>query len=179
MEEPRASPSRSSARRRRARDGAREAIPLVLLACACGAAARVGPSSAAGSPRAPATSSAAFADFAGGVGGAGHFDSIETRAALVAPGMREIARRESAGERIELVRADRQDACVRVAFESTGPVVGKLVDGVGAVLAASQEATTRGVLGEHGPVCVRRGESVNAIAEGAPTRVRWVAWVAP
>jgi hypothetical protein len=158
------------------RDGAGEAVPLVLLACACGAAARVGPSSAAGSSRAPATSSAAFAD---GVGGAGHFDSIETRAALVAPGMREIARRESAGERIEMVRADRQDACVRVAFESTGPVVGKLVDGVGVVLAASHEATTRGVLGEHGPVCVRRGESVNAIAEGAPTRVRWVAWVAP
>jgi hypothetical protein len=111
--------------------------------------------------------------------GTGDFGSIEARAELVAPGMRELARRESSGERIEIVRADRQDACVRVAFESTGPVVGKLVDGVGAVLATSHEATTRGVLGEHGPVCVRRGDSVSAIAEGPSARVRWVAWVAP
>jgi len=107
------------------------------------------------------------------------FDSIEAQAPLVAPGMRELIRRQSAGERIEILRADRQDSCVRVAFESTGPVVGKLIDGAGEVLATSREATTRGVLGEHGPVCIRRGDSISAVAEGTPTRVRWVAWGSP
>jgi hypothetical protein len=93
--------------------------------------------------------------------------------------MREAARKESEGERIELLRAGGRDTCVRVAFEATAPVVAKLVDGVGHVLAATHEPATEGVLGERGPVCVRKGEVVAGLAEGPPARLRWVAWEAP
>jgi hypothetical protein len=94
--------------------------------------------------------------------------------------MRAVAERESAGERIELVRATARDVCVRVVFESTTAVVGKLVDGEGSTLAESPAATTQGTLGEQGPVCIRKGDAVNALADGAAgARVRWVAWAAP
>jgi hypothetical protein len=155
----------------------REAIPFVLLACACGAATWKGPADpkagAQGDPRSrPGASDAARMD--------PRFSALEVRAASVAPGMRAIAERESAGERIELVRAAGRDMCVRVVFEATTAVVGKLVDGEGSTLAQSPAATTQGTLGEQGPVCVRKGDAVNALADGAGgARVRWVAWAAP
>jgi hypothetical protein len=107
------------------------------------------------------------------------FDALATRERAAAPGMREVARKETSGERVDLVRADRRDLCVRVAFESSAPVVAKLVDGTGSVLVASAVASTEGVLGERGPVCVRKGEVVACVAEGGPALVRWVAWAAP
>jgi hypothetical protein len=96
--------------------------------------------------------------------------------------MREVARIESAGDRIEIVRAGGRDACVRVAFEASSPVVARLLDGEGNVLASSDVPEAEGVLGQRGPVCVRRGDAVSAAAGGAEAAVasvRWVAWQAP
>jgi len=148
---------------------------LLFLACACGAAAWSKDGGELQSdPRTPPRQ--------GPTGEPGRkdlrFASLEARAAAIAPGMRPAAERENAGERVELVRADERDACVRVVFEATTAVVAKLVDGEGSVLAESAAAATQGALGEQGPICVRKGETVSALADGA-SRVRWVAWASP
>lgn len=124
------------------------------------------------------------------------FQALEARGAALAPGMRVAARKESAGgEGVEIVRAEGRDACVRVAFESTQPVTAELVDGSGRVLATTTAAAMGGVLGERGPVCIRKGDLVAAVASpsegadapasdgagvttGSSARVRWVAWEA-
>ncbi|HLK38500.1 MAG TPA: hypothetical protein VKU41_17175 [Polyangiaceae bacterium] len=152
----------------------REALPFVLLACACGAAARSDPSTARSSAGNPTAGAGATAP----VLTAG-FEGLLARAPAVAPGMREIARRESTADKVEIVRAEQRDTCVRVAFEAPAPVVGRLVDGAGAVLAISGDPANQGVLGPLGPVCVRRGDSVSAVADGPGVRVRWVGWGAP
>ena len=96
--------------------------------------------------------------------------------------MREVARIENTGGRAELVRAGERDACVRVAFEASAPVVAKLSDGEGNVLASNDVPESEGVLGQRGPVCVRRGDVVVAAAggvEAAVATVRWLAWQSP
>jgi len=185
-----------------------QALPFALLACACGAAVGGVPAAGdrAGLRRAPLASassvaSAASAGRASSSGGPGApalsvFGALEARGAALAPGMRVAARKESArGERVEIVRAEGRDACVRVAFESTQPVAAELVDGSGRVLATSKGAATDGMLGERGPVCIRKGDLVAGVAsppggaDGGPfdgggaagvgtARVRWVAWEA-
>lgn len=86
------------------------------------------------------------------------------------------ATRESGPENVELVRAAEQDLCVRVAFEASEPVVASLLDTRGAALASSVERAG-GILPEQGPVCVRKGDAVHALATGPSTaRVLWVAW---
>jgi hypothetical protein len=107
------------------------------------------------------------------------FDVLSSRAAAIAPGMHEVARKQSAGQPIELVRAETGDACVRVAFTSTAPVTARLVDSSSRVLAAIEQPAIDGVLGERGPVCVRKGDVVTASAEGTGARVAWMAWEAP
>jgi hypothetical protein len=173
MEKP--PPSRLS---RRIPPHVRELVSLVLLALACGAALREPFACARGVPRTsvvtpravpsakPALSSTSFA-------------ALAARGAAVAPGMREVARLQSAGDKIEIAHAEGRDACVRVAFEASSPVIAKLVDGEGNVLASSNAPVTGGVLGERGPVCVRKGDNVSAVAEGLDANVRWVAWAAP
>jgi hypothetical protein len=98
---------------------------------------------------------------------------------MVAQGMREVARKENTGDKVQIAQAGGHDACVRVVFEASSPVVAKLVDGEGNVLASSDSPATDGVLGERGPVCVRKGDAVSAVAEGAAASVRWVAWESP
>jgi hypothetical protein len=93
--------------------------------------------------------------------------------------MHQVARRDSAGEKIELVHAEQQDTCIRVAFAASVPVVAKLVDGVGNVVAETGAATVEGLLGEKGPVCIRKGEAVSVMVDGPGAAVRWVAWAAP
>jgi hypothetical protein len=107
------------------------------------------------------------------------FEGLSARGGKLSPGMREVARKETAGERVDLVRAEGRDVCVRVAFEANAPVVARLVDSAGNVLVANASAATEGVLGERGPVCVRKGEVVACVADGGPARIRWVAWEAP
>jgi hypothetical protein len=93
--------------------------------------------------------------------------------------MREVARMLTTGDKVEIAHAEGRDACVRVAFEASSPVVAKLVDAQGNVLASSEAPATGGVLGERGPVCVRRGDAVSAFAEGSGASVRWMAWASP
>ncbi len=166
----------------------RETIAFLLLACACGAATWSGRSSDA---RRRPTDEEELATRAGAAGppGAvpadgirepdGAFASLESRAASLAPGMRQAAERESGGERTELVRAADKDTCVRVAFEATAPVVARLLDADGAVLCETHSPAAAGVLGERGPVCVRKSDSVSSDAEGSGGRIRWIAWASP
>jgi hypothetical protein len=190
--------------RERARPGptrtllVRELLPLVLLVCACGAAVRAGePAGGAGAGSDPASAGgearAAGAASAGGVAtespeAAAAFEALAARAAALAPGMHEAARKESGGDVVDLVKADARDTCVRVAYEATAPVTASLVDRGGEVLAKSDAAATEGALGAKGPVCVRKGDVVRASADGAGSdggtdasggggmRVRWIAW---
>jgi len=143
----------------------------VLLACACGMAARATGHPTA-TPPAPPEASAATP-------GPNLFESIEARGPSIAPGMHQVARQESTGEKVELVRADQQDTCVRVAFEAAVPVLAKLVDGANRALATTGSAAVEGVLGEHGPVCIRKGEALSVAVDGPGAPVRWVAWAAP
>ncbi|HXN31309.1 MAG TPA: hypothetical protein VN894_05580 [Polyangiaceae bacterium] len=160
----------------------RELLPLALLAFACSAVMRQ-PLGCARSARPPsAPSGAGRAEAPASSGAAPSFAALAARGASVAPGMREVARIESAGDRVEIVRAEGGDACVRVAFEASSPVVARLLDSEGNVLASSDAPAADGVLGQRGPVCVRRGDSVSAAAGGAGAAVasvRWVAWQAP
>jgi hypothetical protein len=151
----------------------REAAPFVLLACACGAAAR--------SPAAGARPQGASAGLPSGDAAPGPdpFEALVARGPAIAPGMHQVARRDSAGEKIEIVHAEQQDTCIRVAFEASVPVVAKLVDGVGNVVAETGAAAVEGLLGEKGPVCIRKGEAVSVMVEGPGAAVRWVAWAAP
>ena len=158
----------------------REAIAFLLLACACGAATWSGRSSDASKAQldgeGPAGSDPNSPD---GTRESGAFASLEALAPSLAPGMRRAAVRENAGERIELVRAAGKDTCVRVAFESTTPVLARLLGSDGTVLCETHLATTSGALGERGPVCVRKNDVVSATAEGAGSRIRWIAWASP
>jgi hypothetical protein len=153
----------------------REAVAFALLACACGAALRQ-PSPAASPTPEPPTAPPASASNAESTAA---FDALAARGRALTPGMREVARKESDGERVELVKATARDACVRVAFDANAPVIAKLVDGEGHLLAATRAPTTEGVLGERGPVCVRKGDVVACLADGAPAHLHWVAWEAP
>ncbi|HEY8086688.1 MAG TPA: hypothetical protein VIF09_02555, partial [Polyangiaceae bacterium] len=145
----------------------RELLPFVLLACACGAAVREPPlaplpSAAAATATAPEPSAATPDDPAA-------FEALRSLGPTVAPGMREVIRRESA-DAVELVKADARDACLRAAFEAPTAVTAKLLDETGRVLAESTTASAHGVLGEKGPVCVRKGEVVTGIAAPGGTR---------
>jgi hypothetical protein len=97
--------------------------------------------------------------------------------------MREVARVETTGDRVvEIVHAGTRDACVRVAFEASLPIVARLLDGDGNVLASSDAPEAEGVLAQRGPVCIRRGDAVSVAGGGsdaAVPNVRWVAWQAP
>jgi hypothetical protein len=152
----------------------RELIPFVLLVCACGAAVREPPSSPLGVTPPPSQQGASAAETS--AASAAAFEALAARGATVAPGMREVARKE--GTAVDLVKADARDACVRVAFEAAAPVTAKLLDGAGNALAALDAPATEGVLAARGPVCVRRGDVVRGVADGADAGVRWMAWQA-
>jgi hypothetical protein len=162
----------------------REALAFLLLACACGAATWSGRTS--DTPKRPLDEEGAagqggeLARPGSADGGPGPgFAPLEARAESLAPGMRKAAERESAGERTELVQASGKDTCVRVAFEAAAPVLARLVDAEGTVLCETSSPATAGVLGERGPVCVRKSDSVSATAEGNGGRIRWIAWASP
>lgn len=153
----------------------RELGPFVLLLCACGAAVREPSVAAAAAP--PVTSAPAPEPPAPDT--LTTFDAMAARGASVAPGMHEAARKEGAVGPVDLVKADARDTCVRVAFAATAPVTAKLVDHAGNVLAANDAPATDGILGPHGPVCVRKGDVVRGLTDASGVHVRWLAWEAP
>jgi hypothetical protein len=93
--------------------------------------------------------------------------------------MREVARKESGAEPVDLARAEGRDSCLRVAFNASVPVQARLVDGGGNTLATTAEPVTDGVLGARGPVCIRKGDVLKGVAGASEAHVRWVAWEAP
>jgi len=109
----------------------------------------------------------------------GAFATLEARGPSIAPGMRVMARLESRGEKTELVRAEQHDTCVRVAFQAAAPVVAKLIDGTNGAVATTGASAVEGVLGEKGPVCIRKGDTLSGMVEGDAGAVRWVAWGTP
>src|SRR5215472_8901921 len=139
MERPPPSPPRLQAQTHRVR----ELGPIALLALACGAVLRepVGCTRSTASARAPNRAGAAMgADSTDDTDASASFALLVARGPLVAPGMREVAKLQSTGdkgEKVEVARAQGRDACVRVAFEATSPVMAKLLDGGGNVLASS------------------------------------------
>ena len=154
----------------------REFVPVGLLALACGAVLHE--PLGCGRGAAPANPPKVAVGATSGVS-APSFESLAARGPAVAPGMREVTRTVSAGDKVEIARAGGRDACVRVVFEASSPVVARLLDGEGNVLASSEAPAIGGVLGERGPVCVRKGETVMGVAEGTEPSVRWVAWESP
>ena len=107
-------------------------------------------------------------------------DALAARAASLAPGMREEVRIETPGARlpVPLLRADKADACARVAFAAPSAGRAWLEDAKGAVLAETSGRS--GALGPRGPVCIRRGDTITLRFEGADvSRLRVVAWVSP
>jgi hypothetical protein len=156
----------------------REAWSFALLALICIAVAR-GPLACAGPP--PAGDARGASEAASAREDAS-LAALAARGSFVAPGMRESSRLRSTAEKVVVARARDRDACVRVAFESSAPVLAKLVDRGGNVLASLDAPATGGILGARGPVCVRRGDSVSAVAagsDGGAGSVRWVAWQSP
>ena len=156
----------------------RESVPFVLLACACSAAVTARPAlPAPGASTPPEQPAAGAASTMPGES----WDALASLGSSVAQGMHEVARKSGAGggDPVELLRAEAHDACLRVAFEADAPLVPKLVDGNGQVLAAIAVPSMHGVLAEEGPVCIRRGDVVRAVAEGSGAHVRWMAWASP
>jgi hypothetical protein len=167
-----------------------EFLPLVPLAFACGVFMNEPLGCAASSPAhgpryGPGHAPSAWGSATTAVGSTEEaapalaFAALAARGPRVAPGMHEVARMQNTGDKVEIARAEGRDACVRVAFEASAPVLAKLIDAQGNVLASSDKPATGGVLGEHGPVCVRRGQAVSALAEGSGASVRWMAWASP
>jgi hypothetical protein len=157
----------------------REAIAFLLLACACGAASWSGRASDAHKAQLDDEGLAAGGEPSRGVADAVAFVSLEALTPTLAPGMRRAAERESGGERVELVRAAGKDTCVRVAFEASAPVLARLLSADGTVLSETRAAAASGVLGERGPICVRKTDVVSATADGPGARIRWIAWASP
>ena len=164
---------------------ARAAIAYGLLGCGGEATA---PAPHAPTPGAPerarglgdAGGAEAGADAA--TAGALTLEVLATRGVFLAPGMREVTRFETDGDRSvrrEILRSKDRDVCVRVAFAAGTAVHAWLEDAAGGPLADGGRAES-GALGARGPVCVRRGDAVVLRVESdAPTSLRVMAWSAP
>jgi hypothetical protein len=166
----------------------RDALPILLLACACGASLRSPPpdprdrrvASTAPAPKTPLST----ADSRDGAEPDPRAVALRDRGATIAPGMRLAAERRSRDAEVDLIHADGQDQCVRVAFDANEPISAQLTNARGEVLARTAEPAGSGVLPAGGPVCVRSGDAISAVAIRAPdagpgTAVRWAAWAAP
>jgi hypothetical protein len=146
-----------------------------LLAAACGGHAPA-------APRATTAKSAAPSD-APGAGTdrdpVATLDAIASRGSVDAPLMREVARWEKAAPRSPEVRADR-DACIRVAYATSATVRAWLEDGSG-VRRGDVASGADGMVPPQGPACVRRGDALRLVVDGAPDGavVRAVVFGAP
>ena len=168
--------------------GSRDALAILLLACACGASLRStpldpGPARAVPSPVAPQARPPTN-DPGANAEPDPRALALRARGAAIAPGMRLAAQRSSRDTDVDLVHAEVQDECVRVAYDANEPIAAELVDAKGEVLARALEPAGSGILPAAGPVCVRRGDAISAIAiratDASPgTAVLWAAWAAP
>jgi hypothetical protein len=162
----------------------RETLPILLLACACGASLRTAPAAPAplAAPAPKAALVAADDDDLGDLGPRG--EALRARGAAVAAGMRLAAQRRSTDVETDLLRADSHDECVRVAYDADEPITARLTNAKGDVLAHTDALASFGVLPAAGPVCVRKGDAIAAVALRSPDasarpQVLWAAWAAP
>jgi len=166
----------------------REALPIFVLACACGAS--LGTAPAAPPPLAASASKPAVVvgdeDDPADLGARG--EALRARGAAIAAGMRLAAQRRSTDAETDLLRADSRDECVRVAYDADEPIAARLTNARGDVLAHTEAPASSGILPAAGPVCVRKGDAIAAVALRSPdaspdassrTRVLWAAWAAP
>jgi hypothetical protein len=111
-------------------------------------------------------------------------EDLAANAASVAPGMHELARRESESLHVheEAGQAREKDLCVRVLFAATSDVRATLENAKGEMLVETTGAS-RGVLGPRGPVCVRKGETlfvrIDADEDAGALHTRFIVWGSP
>jgi hypothetical protein len=112
-------------------------------------------------------------------------DDVAARGTDFAPGMHEVAKKESLvtpGLRVDALAPGDRDACARVVFVASAPVRAWLENASGAELAALGAPARSGALGERGPVCVTKADTIRVAFDAAgaksprPPVVRWVAW---
>ncbi|WP_394827466.1 hypothetical protein [Pendulispora albinea] len=129
----------------------------------------------------PTAVAAVVSDGGTGSGPARSLEALGEEGKRLAAGMRVLKSAELSGTGDvgeELAAGLDTDACLRVAFSAAEAVVGRLEDDKGRVLAETPSTVTDGKLGERGPVCARRGETVRVRFGGAKgdVVVRYVAW---
>lgn len=122
-------------------------------------------------------------DDASSGGAGGLLDAIDREQPDVAPGMANILSDEldvSGTHTRAVVSGAANDTCIRVLFRSTAAVRGRLLADDGRELARTAGATERGLLGEGGPVCVRRGEGIKLeFSSAGDAHVGFCVWAAP
>lgn len=166
----------------------REALPIFLLACACGASLGSAPAATAPLPAPASKPAPVVGDDEDPPDRGPRGAALRAKGAAIAAGMRLAAQRRSTQPETDLLHADAQDECVRVAYDADEPIAAQLTNAKGDVLAHTDGPATSGVLPAAGPVCVRKGDSIAAVAVRSPdaspdastrTRVLWAAWAAP
>ena len=104
--------------------------------------------------------------------------ALAARGPTDAPLMREVQRVEQAAPRAPDLRAER-DLCVRAVFAASAPVKAWFADQSGAAR-GEISAAAAGTVPPRGPACLKKGESVHLVVEGAgPISARAVVFAAP
>jgi hypothetical protein len=110
------------------------------------------------------------------------FEELDGDKGSLAAGMRPLDRADVGSELMrDLIAEAKADTCVRISISATTPVAAELVDDRSRALAEAPEGT-RSALGERGPVCIRRGDTVRirfTPRAGTAPRIRFVAWASP
>jgi hypothetical protein len=110
------------------------------------------------------------------------FEELDGDKGSLAAGMRALDRGDVGPELARDLIADaKADTCVRVSFSATTPVSAELLDDHARSLAEAPEAT-RSTLGDRGPICIRRGDTMRlrfAPRAGTTPHIRFVAWASP
>jgi hypothetical protein len=105
-------------------------------------------------------------------------ESLALMVSALAPGMRELARGESPLPATIPLEPTGRDTCVRVVLGASAAVVGALVSDKGRVLDVTEAGRTT-VLGQRGPVCLRKDQAATIEVQGPASPVRYVVWVSP
>jgi hypothetical protein len=104
-------------------------------------------------------------------------DALALLGPSLAPGMREVARGESALPLSIVVPGESSDVCLRAVVAAGAPVAAALI-AEGRTLALS-EPGPRALLDAHGPICLRKGTHARIEAQGPRGPARYVVWASP
>jgi len=158
-------------------------VASLALSVACGAqgAPQHAPRTNAGDASRDASASASAIVDAAIEAGLDRMELLVARHDRVAPGTREIARKQidlDASKRWDSLALDAfaADTCVRALFDADAPTAITLVDEKNMTLAQADAA--QGAIGAAGPVCFRKGDVVTFRFNGE-SRLRIVVWASP